>query len=95
MTNLHLLNERRQRDSVLNHLGETNFNAVMTLCEQAMRCFPKSLYAGIDVLVASGMRQHYIIEMNAFGDLLKDTLFRGLSPYAMEIERMVAQYEHA
>ena len=90
MTNLHLLNERRHRDAVIQTMGETNFCDAMQLCGQAMTHFPHSMYTGIDVLVSTGYRKHYIIEMNAFGDLLHDTYFHGVDPYTMQIQRMVA-----
>lgn len=87
MTNLHLLNERRDRQTVIEHMGKDNFARAMALCAQTMAHFPNSLYAGIDLLVAPGFRKHYVIEMNAFGDLLHDTLFDGLDTYALEIQR--------
>jgi glutathione synthase/RimK-type ligase-like ATP-grasp enzyme len=87
MTNLHLLNERRDRQAVMDYLGENNFAAAMKLCAGAMACFPRSLYAGVDLLVAPGFQKHYVIEMNAFGDLLHDTWFDGLDTYSLEIQR--------
>lgn len=87
MTNLHLLNERRDRQAVIDHIGKTSFEAAMALSCNAMACFPKSLYSGIDLLVATGFQKHYIIEMNAFGDLLHDTLFQGVDTYSFEIQR--------
>jgi len=90
MTNLHLLNERRNRETVIDVMGEANFSAAMTLCEDAMRLFPRSLYAGIDLLVALGSRRHFILELNAFGDLLHDTLFEGMDTYTLQIQRMLS-----
>ncbi|MBZ0290785.1 MAG: hypothetical protein K8I30_24375, partial [Anaerolineae bacterium] len=81
------LNERRDRDTVTRHIGDDHFRAAMATCERAKACFPKSLYTGIDLLVAPGFQKHYIIEMNAFGDLLHDTLFDGLDTYSLEIQR--------
>jgi hypothetical protein len=90
MTNLHLLNERRPREALIAQLGEARFDAVMTVCERAMACFPNSVYAGIDVLLDSGKKAPFVLEMNAFGDLLKDSFYEGLSPYALEIQRMAS-----
>jgi glutathione synthase/RimK-type ligase-like ATP-grasp enzyme len=87
MTNLHLLNERRDRQTIIDCMGEDNFAQAMDLCAQTMTHFPNSLYGGIDLLVAPGFRKHYVIEMNAFGDLLHDTLFDGLDTYSLEIQR--------
>jgi len=90
LTNLHLLNERRQRDAVIQHLGKADFERAMALCEDAMSHFPHSFYAGIDLLIAVGFHQQYIIELNAFGDLLHDTTFNGLDTHAMQIKRIAA-----
>jgi glutathione synthase/RimK-type ligase-like ATP-grasp enzyme len=87
MTNLHLLNERRDRETVIKHIGEANFDTAAALCCDAMMGFPNSLYAGIDLLVAPGFQKHYILEMNAFGDLLHDTLYQGVDTYSFELQR--------
>jgi len=89
MTNLHLLNERRDRQTVIAYMGENNFERAMTLCAQTMACFPRSLYAGVDLLVAPGYQKHYVIEINAFGDLLHNTLFDGIDTYSLEIQRAI------
>lgn len=89
MTNLHLLNERRDRDTVIDHIGEASFNAAMNLCCKAMVCFPKSLYAGIDLLVTPNFQKHFVLEMNAFGDLLHDTFYQGADTYSLELQRAI------
>ena len=33
-------------------------------------CFPKSLYAGIDLRISPDYQHHQVLEVNAFGDLL-------------------------
>jgi hypothetical protein len=43
-----------------------------------MSIFPKSLYAGIDLLLMPGLRKPAILEINAFGDLLPNVLHNGL-----------------
>jgi glutathione synthase/RimK-type ligase-like ATP-grasp enzyme len=90
MTNLHLLNERRDRQAVISHISAANFQAAMALCRRAMSCFPNSLYAGIDLLIAPGFQDHYVLEMNAFGDLLHDTLYEGDDTYSLELKRAAA-----
>lgn len=87
MTNLHLLNERRDRETVINWIGDTSFGIAMKVCERAMSCFPNSLYAGIDLLVTPDFQQHFVLEMNAFGDLLHDTFYQGMDTYTLELER--------
>ena len=54
--------------------------------ERAMEVFPRSLYAGIDLLIASDYRRHAVAEVNAFGDLLYGAMHDGKDPYTAEIE---------
>jgi hypothetical protein len=84
MTNLHLLNARGDLEALQDRMGPEAWDAARRTCERAMGCFPGSLYAGIDLAVASGYRRHAVLELNAFGDLLPDLLCDGLDTYAAE-----------
>lgn len=88
MTNLHLLNGRAEPEALRARMGEAAWEAAMRTCEQAMTCFPGSLYAGIDLLVSPGFRRHAVLEANAFGDLLPGALWEGVDTYTAEIEAM-------
>jgi hypothetical protein len=85
MTNLHLLNQRGVWADVLERLGDAAWAEARRCCELAMACFPASLYAGIDLLIAAGYRRHAVLELNAFGDLLPGVLWDGVDTYAAEI----------
>ena len=68
-------------------MGEEAWSGLLTSCEQAMeKCFPRSLYAGFDVLLEPDFRTSWILEVNAFGDLLPRTLHQGRDTYAWEID---------
>ena len=88
MTNLHLLNQRRDAATVRAALGPERFAAAMSLAEHALSAFPRSLYAGVDLLISHGKRRQLIIEVNAFGDLLHNTWHDGLNTYESEIQWM-------
>jgi hypothetical protein len=85
MTNLHLLNQRGDLTAFRAKIGEERWNEAMRQCERAMNCFPKSLYAGIDLLLAPGHRRHAVLEINAFGDLLPGVSWNGEETYTTEI----------
>lgn len=85
LTNLHLLNQRRSREFIEERLGADVIEPALHTCERALRCFPRSLYAGVDLLFAPGLRRHAVLELNAFGDLLPGTLHAGQDTYATEI----------
>jgi glutathione synthase/RimK-type ligase-like ATP-grasp enzyme len=88
MTNLHLLNQRDTSEELLGRIPVSTWEAVRQSCLEAMRCFPSSLYAGLDVLIDPSFRRHAILEINAFGDLLPGVLHRGQDTYVAEIEAM-------
>lgn len=84
ITNLHLLNRRGDPEAVRARMGDAAWQSAMTTCEDAMRCFPGSLYAGLDLAWTPDFRSHAILEVNAFGDLLPGILFDGQDTYAAE-----------
>ncbi|MEM8531891.1 MAG: STM4014 family protein [Chloroflexota bacterium] len=91
MTNLHLLNQRGDLSALLAEMGTTAWDAIRHTSEHAMDCFPRSLYAGLDLLVRPGYERHAVLEMNAFGDLLPDVLFDGKDTYGAEIDAVLSR----
>jgi hypothetical protein len=50
---------------------------------------PDALQLGIDIAVATGLVRHYVLEVNAFGDLLKGVTTReGLDTYDVQLRAM-------
>ncbi len=88
MTNLHLSNKRGRFEDVLKILGSDKWASALKTCEKAISCFPKSFYAGVDLLITAGFRDHAVIEMNAFGDLLIDPTTDTVIPYIQEIKKL-------
>jgi glutathione synthase/RimK-type ligase-like ATP-grasp enzyme len=70
MTNLHLGGARGDLEAVREALGRRGWEEALGVCARAAECFPGSLMAGIDLLVAVGWRRCVVGEVNAFGDLL-------------------------
>jgi glutathione synthase/RimK-type ligase-like ATP-grasp enzyme len=91
MTNLHLGNDRRPIEDLPKQLTEDNWAQMMQTCERAAACFPRSFYCGIDLLIAPNFREHSILEMNAFGDLLQTITWKGQTTYETEIDRLLTQ----
>jgi hypothetical protein len=85
MTNLHLLNQRRPWEAARAHIGEKAAEEALRTCERVMTLFPSSLYAGVDLMFPPGFRRHYVLEVNAFGDLLPGTLHAGQDTYTAEV----------
>ena len=89
MTNLHLsagrTSGRAPLETLLTRLDRRVWEEARLTCERAMGLFPGSLYAGIDLLIASDYRRHAIAEINAFGDLLYNVWHEGKNTYAAEV----------
>jgi hypothetical protein len=90
MTNLHLLNDRADAFAVQERMGPAAWHNGREACVRAMCCFPESLYGGIDLLIAPGFRRCAVLEVNAFGDLLQEVLWRGETTHEVEVRAMLA-----
>lgn len=88
ITNLHLLNERGNLEDVLAAIGTKHWPAACQTCTQAAQIF-SNLYIGIDLLFTPNYKQHAIVEMNAFGDLLPGILHNGEDTYTAEIKAVM------
>jgi glutathione synthase/RimK-type ligase-like ATP-grasp enzyme len=91
MTNLHLGSDRRPIADLPKQITPDIWAEMMQTCEQAAACFPRSFYCGIDLLIAPNFRDRYILEMNAFGDLLQTVTWQGQTTYETEIEMFLTQ----
>jgi len=89
MTNLHLGNQRCGTDAL--NLTSTVWEKIDILVEQTMQHFPRSLYAGLDVLIPRDGQDPVLLEANAFGDLLPNLLHNGKDTYSSQIEAMQRQ----
>lgn len=89
MTNLHLGNDRTNLDALLTKVKQENWEEMKQTCQGASGLFPNSLYCGIDLLIRPDYRQHAILEINAFGDLLPGTTWNGLDTYTSEVKAML------
>ena len=70
MTNLHLGGRRGDFDRCRAAIPTREWLDALDHCADAAACFD-SVIAGVDLLFERGFRRHYILEVNAFGDLLK------------------------
>jgi len=89
MTNSQLLGGKGDTETLRRRMGEEAWKRMLAQCEEAMaRCFPRSLYTGFDVLVEPNFRRTWILEVNAFGDLLPRNLCEGRATYEWELEEL-------
>ena len=89
ITNLHLGGERADADALLSRMSAKAVAALDDTCRRVARALPGALQLGIDVAVATGLARHYVLEVNAFGDLLKGVATRqGLDAYDVQLRAM-------
>lgn len=91
MTNLHLGNDRREISALPKALTLESWHEMLRTCERAAACFPRSFYCGIDLLIAPNLRDHSILELNAFGDLLQGITWQGWDTYTTEVAMLLEQ----
>jgi glutathione synthase/RimK-type ligase-like ATP-grasp enzyme len=91
LTNLHLGNDRREITDLPPGITPNVWQEMLATCERAAACFPSSFYCGVDLLIAPNLQDHYILEMNAFGDLLQGITYEGLDTYAMEVKMLLTK----
>lgn len=89
MTNLHLGNRRCAVDDL--NLSASRWQQIDTLVTDTMKHFPRSLYAGLDVLLPRDDKPPVLLEANAFGDLLPGLWHEGHGTYLAEIVALCAR----
>jgi glutathione synthase/RimK-type ligase-like ATP-grasp enzyme len=89
ITNLHLLNERGDVEAIAGRMGKSAWQTAIHSCQQVMQLFPRSFYAGIDLLIVADYKNHAVLEVNAFGDLLPGWLWQGMDTYTAEIKSLL------
>ncbi len=90
LTNLHLLNHRLDPALLRDRMPSDAWDALLETCRRVAARFPKTLHMGIDVAVRVGFQEHAVLEVNAFGDLLRGVTHEGQSTYEAEIAAIEA-----
>jgi hypothetical protein len=88
ITNLHLGNRRGELAALQAAAGD-RWEIVEQLCRDAASALPTAHCVGWDVLITPGFRRAYILEGNAFGDLLPGILHMGRSTYWHGVHAML------
>lgn len=90
ITNLHLGNSRGEWPTVRAQLGES-LSELESTCGKISRAFARSHCVAIDALISPDFRQHTVLEVNAFGDLLPGVLHNGKNSYQAIVADFLAQ----
>lgn len=92
LTNLHLGNQRGSLEALKEKIGTSTWRSIQQLAEDAAKTLPAHQYACLDVLVRADFEQAYILEANAFGDLLPRVLHQGRDTYASVLHHLKQQH---
>ncbi|MEZ6089607.1 MAG: STM4014 family protein [Pirellulaceae bacterium] len=80
ITNLHLGNRRGNLSAVIDAVGPARLESCRQLAIHAARCFPETLYCGVDILLPQ-RGEPLVCEVNAFGDFLPNLIADGMTVY--------------
>lgn len=94
MTNLHLGNKRGSLEKVKNLIGTHQWQNMCYLAEQAVISLPHTLYAGVDIMISNTLKKCYVLEANAFGDLLPNVFINNMDTYTSTVNHIKTK-EHA
>jgi hypothetical protein len=87
-TNLHLRNERAPAEVLKARMSEAAWSELFATCRRVGQQFARSFHVALDLAVAVDLKRHYVLEVNAFGDLLHGVHVVGLDPYAFQVARL-------
>ena len=88
ITNLHLGNEKGNIDEVEKVWGKDVIQKAKILAANAVDAIGGLFYAGVDVAINS-LGESYVLEVNAFGDMLLGIDKGGLSTYEYELQELL------
>ena len=87
ITNLHLKNERKESEEFLKK-NETDI--IKKASEEVMSLFSKSLYSGVDIILANNLKP-YVIDVNPFGDLFHNLTGTDKNVHYREIDKILCK----
>jgi glutathione synthase/RimK-type ligase-like ATP-grasp enzyme len=85
ITNLHLGNRRGDFEQLTGTMGTERLDEIHETCRRIARLFSASHVIVVDLLLTPQFRNHYVLELNAVGDLLPGLLFCGYETCGWEI----------
>ncbi|KAG2386688.1 hypothetical protein C9374_002432 [Naegleria lovaniensis] len=89
MTNLHLGNRRGECDEFLRlieYKAPGSWERIKETCHKIHTlCLPNALCLGVDVMLSEDFQEHYILEVNGFGDLIPRVYYDNYDTYQNQV----------
>lgn len=89
ITNLHLDAERGHADALFAMMPRKSIDALWETVHKVQAAFPDSLTVAPDIAVTTDFRNHFVLEVNAFGDHIRRMTIDGRSPQDWQVRRMI------
>lgn len=81
ITNLHLLNHRGDASELRKKTTQENWDSILNTCKNIAGLFPEAKVIGADIAVSIDFKNHYVLELNAFGDYIHHCYYQNLDPF--------------
>lgn len=91
ITNLHLGAEKAGEDLLARTAGPGAVALLRMTAERAAACFPRSRSIGVDLALTPDFRRAFVLEVNAFGDLLEDWSWAGADTYTWQVRALTGR----
>jgi hypothetical protein len=88
MTNLQLDSERGPAALLVRRIGEEAWQSALRSVQHAATCFPGLHTMGVDLAILADERRHAVLEVNAFGDHVKDVTVDGIHSHELQVKRI-------
>ncbi|KAL9644556.1 hypothetical protein ABK040_009420 [Willaertia magna] len=93
MTNLHLGNKRGDCDDFLRLIHKKapgSWERIQETCWKLYHlCFPNCVCLGVDMMLTPDFNEHYVIEVNGFGDLIPRVYYDNLDTYQVQVRELL------
>ncbi len=91
ITNLHLGNIKGKIEHIQAEWGIEVIENIKKTAEKAIQNIPELFYAGVDIAVSSN-GQVYVLEINAFGDMLLDVFYHQKNTYQTILDTWIRKH---
>lgn len=95
ITNLHLDAERAPAERLFSQMQPSAVQSLLQTANRTMCCFPGTAMLGLDIAVHTDLNRHSVLEVNAFGDHVRNVWIDGETPQDRQIRDMQTRMAHA
>ena len=95
ITNLHLDADREAASALFTLMSPDRVNALWDTVKKTQAAFPNSLTVAPDIAVTTDFRHHVVLEVNAFGDHIRNMTIEGKTPQDWQVQQMIKESSNA